>query len=146
MRKPVVLVTVMAGILVACLMTTSGSAAPRTATPKPETYSVIQIGDEMKVIKKSELAALKKSAAEDYKRAMKEYKETKKEAAKNKDKATDKPALEKPVQQKIVIKKTFKTEQEANTWMENHLQSQKDEPKTGKTDKTDKTDKKAVAQ
>ena len=149
MRKPVVLLTAMAGMLVACLMIKSGNAAPRTPVPRAETYSVVQIGDEVKVVKKSELAALKKSAAEDYKRAMKEYKDAKKEAAKNKDKSTDKPALEKPIQQKIVVKKTFKNEDEAKAWVETHLRSQKDEPKTGKSDKTDKTekaDKKAAAQ
>ncbi len=147
MRKPVLALTAMAGMFVVCLMNTSGSMAgtKRAATPKTETYAVVQIGEDVKVIRKSELATLKKSNAEEYKRAMKEYKDAKKEAAKSKDKATDKPALEKPVQRKIVdvAKKTFKTEQEANTWMENHLDSKKDQPKT---DKADKTDKKAAAQ
>lgn len=149
MRKSIVFVTAMAGMFVACLMIASVSAATKraaaTATPKAETYSVVQIGDDIKVVKKSELAALKKSNTEEYKKAVKEYNAAKKEAAKSKDK--DKPALEKPVKRKIVdlAKKTFKTEQDANTWMENNLQSKKDEPKTDK--KTDtKTEKKAQAQ
>ncbi len=112
----------------------------KTATPKVETYSVVQIGDEAKVVKKSELVGLRKTAAEDYKRAVKDYNTAKKEATKSKDK--DKSAPEKPVKRKIVdlAKKTFKTEQEANTWLDNYLQ----EPK--KDDSKSKTDKKAAAQ
>jgi hypothetical protein len=145
MRKTFVLATAIAGMFVACLMIATGNAAPakRAAAPKTETYSVIQVGEDIKVIKKSDLAALKKSNAEDYKRAMKEYNDAKKEAAKSKDKAADKTAIEKPVKQKIVdlAKKSFKTDQEATTWMENHLDSKKDQPKTDK-----KTEKKAAAQ
>ena len=53
----------------------------------------------------------------------------------------DKSPLEKPVKRKIVdlAKKTFKTEQDANTWLDNYLQ----EPK--KDDSKSKTDKKAAA-
>jgi hypothetical protein len=147
MRKSVVLVTAMAGVLVACLMTTFGSAATKraSATTKVETYSVVQDGDELKIIKKSELAKLKKDAAQKYKEELKQYNDAKKEAVKSKDKGADKPALEKPVKHTIVAKKTFKTEQEAKTWMENQLDSKKDDPKADK--KADsKTEKKAAAQ
>jgi len=147
MKKPARFVTVLAGAIVACMVMASASfAAPprsagKAATPKVETYSVVQIGDEAKVVKKSELASLRKTAAEDYKRAVKDYNTAKKEAAKSKDKDKDKSAPEKPVKRKIVdlAKKTFKTEQEAGTWLDNYLQ----EPK--KDDSKSKTDKKAAA-
>jgi len=126
-------------------MASASVAAPKTGkatTTKPETYAVVQIGDEAKVVKKSELVTLRKTATEDYKRAVKDYGTAKKEAAKSKDKDKDKTPLEKPVKRKIVdlAKKTFKTEQEAGTWLDNYLQDPK------KDDAKSKTDKKAAAQ
>jgi hypothetical protein len=149
MWKPAAFVTATASLLVACLMSTPASAVgkrDKNATPKAETYSVVQVGDEMKVISKSALADLRKQLAKQYKDDMKQYKAAMKEAAKTKDKGADK-APEKPVQTKIVnlAKKTFKTEQEAKTWLENHADASKDQPKTdGKT--ATKTDKKPAAQ
>ena len=148
MWKPAVFVTAMAGLLVAGLMITPAGAVgkrDKSATPKAESYVVVQIGDEMSIVKKSDLAKMKKDAAQKYKDEVKQYNDAKKEAAKNKDKGTDKAALEKPVKPKIAVKKTCKTEEEAKTWLENHQDAGKDQPKTsGKA--TAKSDAKPAAQ
>ena len=148
MRKPAVFVIAMAGMLVTCLMLSNAVAAAKraagTATPKAESYSVVQIGDEMSVVKKSELVKLRKDVAQKYKEDMKQYKAAMKEAAKSKDKGADK-APEKPIQSKIVVKKTFKSEDEAKTWLANHVDAKQDQPKTGSKAEA-KTDKKPAPQ
>jgi hypothetical protein len=136
-------------MLVAFLMITSASVLAKggkSAAPKAESYLVVQIGDDMSVVKKSDLAKLKKDAAQKYKDEMKQYNDAKKEAAKNKDKGADKAALEKPLKPKIVVKKTCKTEEEAKNWLADHVDGNKDQPKTGSSKAPAKTDAKPVAQ
>ena len=53
---------------------------------KAEPYVVVQTGDDLQVMTRSEFIAAKKSAAEKYKQDMKDYKEAKKQAAKSKEK------------------------------------------------------------
>jgi hypothetical protein len=115
--------------LIAGLLTTAGNAAgtagtkhttdkhsDKSAAPKNETYAVVQIGDEMRVIRKSELTGLKKSTAEEDKKAKKDYDEAKKAAKTKEEKAElGKP----PASRKVIVKKqAFKTEQEANDWID----------------------------
>jgi hypothetical protein len=96
------------------------NAAPaRAATPKApagahtpktnETFIVVQIGDDKKIIHASELTTEKKRVADDYKKAMDDYKTAHK---------TDKNA-EKP--KKLIVKKlpkTFKTQQDAQDYLD----------------------------
>lgn len=114
-----------AGMLTASLLTAAGHAATATAkrsvkraekgaAAKNETYAVVQVGDQMRVIRKSGLAALKKSTAEEDKRRRKAYDEEKRTA-----KGDDRADLGKPpVNRKVVVlKQPFKTEQEARDWL-----------------------------
>ena len=48
-------------------------SADKAAAAKPETYDVVKIGDEVQIIRKSDLASLRKSTAEEDKKAKKEY-------------------------------------------------------------------------
>ena len=130
MKKLALLLTGM--IVCAWLATGGGSSAfgqrtPKTST-KTETYAVIQIGEEIKVVPGSQLASEKKRVAEDYKREMKAYQDSKKEAGKGKDKVE----IPKPVQKKVkVLKSSCKNQKEAIEYREKLLQD-KDEPKTKK--------------
>ena len=58
-------------------------AANKAATAKPKLYTVVQVGDDIKVIEKSELTNLRKTTAEEDKKAKKKYDEDKKAAAKS---------------------------------------------------------------
>ena len=140
MKSPVRLATAVAVMFLAGFWAVSSSGAvpkrttDQTAKPKVETYSVVQIGEEVKVVKKSELTTLRKSIATEDKQAAKAYEEAKKASGKDKDKDKNNSELVKPVKRKIkVLKGSLKTEQEANDWMEKHLQQQeKDGPKAKK--------------
>jgi hypothetical protein len=122
MKRPMKLFAAVAVVLLAGLWTaTSDGAVPKRTekgAPKPELYTVIQVGDEAQVIKKSELTNLRKTIAEEDKQKKKDYDEAKKAAAKSKEK-TDlgKPPLKRTVK---VLKDSFKTEEEAKDWMEKH--------------------------
>jgi hypothetical protein len=134
MNKSVRLASVLAAALIAGLWTTASVAAPKhaekSATPKPELYTVVQIGDEVQVIKKSELTNLRKTTAEEDKKAKKDYDEAKKSAAKSKDKSDlGKPPVKRSVK---VLKDSLKSEQDAQEWMEKHPVQKKDDVKTGK--------------
>ena len=84
------------------------------AAAKNETFSVVQVGDEVQVIKKSELTNLKKTTADEDKRRRKQYDDAKKEAVKNKDHADPGKA---PVKRLVkLLRSSFKTEQEATDW------------------------------
>jgi len=123
MKKLALLLTGM--IVCAWLATGGGSSAfgqrtkpaPKTTT-KAETYVVIQIGEEIKVVPGSQLASEKKRVAED----------SKKEAGKGKDKVE----IPKPLQKKVkVLKSSCKSEKEAIEYRDKLLQD-KDEPKPKK--------------
>ena len=114
-------------------------SSPRSPSPsrgaptQPETFDVIKIGDDFKVIRHSELAGLKKSTADDYKKDMKAYQDAKKELAKSKDK--DKSAMPtKPVKHTPqLLKGSLKTQEDADAWLAKHLEEKKDAPKSPKT-------------
>jgi hypothetical protein len=130
------LALLLAGMIVCAWLATGGGSsafgqrtkpAPKTTT-KAETYAVIQIGEEIKVVPGSQLASEKKRVAEDYKREMKAYQDSKKEAGKGKDKVE----IPKPVQKKVkVLKSSCKSEKEAIEYRDKLLQD-KDEPKPKK--------------
>jgi hypothetical protein len=144
MTKPMRLATALITILLAGLVTVAADGATGTHHPakqaaaKVESYVVMKDGENVRVAKKSELAAAKKKALDDYKAAQKSYQEARKGAGKSTSgksadaaKAHDKP--EKPVKRTVVdlAKKSFKTEEDAKAWLEEYQQKQ-DENKTGK--------------
>jgi hypothetical protein len=121
-------------VLVAGLLTTVGQGAvggrrAEQSTPaKTETYVVVQVGDELRVIPKSQLKDLQKSTADEDKQNSKKYDDDKKAAMKKKEKF-DQP---KPVKRSVkTLKSGLKTEQDAEAFKEKHLQ-EKETSKTGK--------------
>ena len=69
------------------------------AAAKTETYAVVRIGDDVQIVKKSDLANLKKTTAEEDKKAKKDYDDAKKAAKSKEDKADlGKP----PVKRKVI--------------------------------------------
>ena len=99
----------------------------RTGGPavKAEQYVVVQNGDDLEVMTRSEFLALKKSATEKYKQDMKDYKEAVKQAKKNKEKFDGpKPVKVEPKQ----VGSSYKTKEEADTACEKRKRD-KDEGK-----------------
>ena len=93
--------------------------APAGGT-RGELYSVIRIGDEVKVIRKADVAQEKKTAANKYKADLKAYQDAKKAAAKNKDEATE---LKKPIKPIVkVLKESLKSKTEADDYRNNYLE------------------------
>ena len=66
------------------------AVATKPAAPK-ETFDIIKVGEEMKVVSATELATMRKKAAADHKKAMDEYEKAKKEAEAAKKPFTQKP-------------------------------------------------------
>jgi hypothetical protein len=103
-------------LALATLGSLSTAYAARDKQPKPgiakaDTWAVVQIGDEVKIIKSSELKNLQKTAKEEYEQDMKAYKEAQKESSKSKDKVS----VPKPVKHSPrILKRSCKTEQDAN--------------------------------
>jgi hypothetical protein len=130
MKKSAQLAMGVTVVLLASLLTATGNGAgnrkstekhaAKTATPKNETYTVVQIGDDIKVVKKSELTTLQKTTTEEDKKTLKAYEDAKKEAKKNHEKY-DAP---KPLPRKVkkLSSKPFKTIEEANEWKDNFVQ------------------------
>ena len=75
---------------------------------------MVNVDGNFKVVSKSELATMKKDAAEGYKQALKDYAKAKKEAAKNKQKFND----PKPAKSTIKTAGSFATKEQADE----HLQ------------------------
>jgi len=138
MKSLLVSAIAIASMLILSAAGTPGLAAsPRSPSPsrsgstKAEAYSVVKIGDEVKVIKKSDLSGLKKSTADEDKKDLKAYQDAKKEFSKSKDKSA---MPKKPVKRSVhVLKSSLKTQQEAEAWMSKYLEGKKDGPKAGKT-------------
>jgi hypothetical protein len=134
MKKPVLLLMLVLMAVVASLAASAGNGAePRAAkakaaAPKVESYVVVQIGDEVKVVTKSELKNLTKTVRDEDKKRKEDYEKDKKTAAKNKEKF-DTP---KPSTRKVTKLKEFKSEQEANDWLEKHPRGKEEEGKTAK--------------
>lgn len=105
----------------------SADDKPKGATPAPRgaaakdkeaardesggTYSVVQIGNEVKVVKDSEVKALRDKVDEDFKKTLAAYEEAKKAAAKTKKKFAD-PKPTKPVFKSIAT--ALKSIEDAN--------------------------------
>jgi hypothetical protein len=99
-----------------------------TPTVKAEPYLVVQTGDDLQVMTRSEFLALKKSAKEKYKQELTQYNQDKKDAAKKKEKFDGpKPLKVEPKQ----IGATFKTKDEADAFCE----KRKREREEGKSEK-----------
>jgi hypothetical protein len=75
-------------------------------------YSVVQVGDNVKVVKTSEVASLREKVNEDFKKGMKSYEDAKKEAQKQKKKFNDTKPV-KPVFKEVAT--ALKTEEAANS-------------------------------
>jgi hypothetical protein len=110
-------------------------------------YAVVKIGPAMKVVKSTEIAALKTKVTTDHDKAMKEY-----ESAKKKAEADKKPFNgQMPVAQDVVVvKQDFKTMAEAEAFVKKEMEAKKkgadpmkkDAPAAHPTDKPHPTDKK----
>jgi acetylglutamate synthase len=97
----------------------SDSADAKAATQKKELYMVIQVGDDISVIPKSQLTEENKRVAQEYKEELKTYEQAKKEAVKKKEK------LEQPKPTKHlvkILKNGLKSEQEADDWKSKYLE------------------------
>lgn len=104
----------------------TGGSSKKTASTKPkkdtekksssgaDMFSVLQVGEEYQVASKDELDSLKKKIDEDYKKELDDYNEAAKAARKEKQKL-DTP---RPTKQKVVVKKKFKTKDEADAYLE----------------------------
>jgi hypothetical protein len=84
---------------------TGGTGAAKTGKTAPEVFAVVQIGDEIKVIRNADILTETKKVTEDYKRDMKKWQE---------DKKSD-PKAEKPKKLTLkVLKRSIKTKEEAD--------------------------------
>ena len=91
---------------------------------------MVKIGDEVQIIRKSDLASLRKSTAEEDKKAKKDTTRPRRPLrAKRK-----RPhwASRRSRRKVIVLQGSFKTEDDAKDWLEKHPQGQEGETKTGK--------------
>ncbi|MEN6406367.1 MAG: hypothetical protein ABFC77_07845 [Thermoguttaceae bacterium] len=125
---------VLMGVLAGPTFAAGARHAPHKAVgaaTKVETFVIVQVGDEVKVVPKSGLIELQRTINDTFKQDTKTYQEAKKEATKNKEKF-DQPKPVKPVVKKL--KEGIKNEQEANqeaAKFQDKLASQKkDHPST----------------
>jgi hypothetical protein len=126
---------VMAALVVSSVLAAPGrmgaAAAGRPGAKgtgsKAELYAVVQIGDEIKVISKSEVNAEKDRLRKQFTQDKKTYEDAKKEAAKNKEKF-DEPKPESRNYTLRVLKSSCKTEQEANDYRDKRLQEEESKP------------------
>ena len=95
-----------------------------------ETYAVVQVGEDIKVVSSSEKATLKKKADEDYKADLKKYNEDKKGKNNHDTSASKKP--DKKDYDIKVLKASFKTQEEAQKFADEKIK----EREKGGTKKT----------
>jgi len=114
-------ITLLMALVVAMVATTSLLPAQRKGSErkdKPASYAVVQIGNDVKVVKADQLSSLKKQVRDEYAKAQKNYQAAKKAAAKQKRKFEG----EKPVRKKLkVLSNHLKSEAAANEAMQKHL-------------------------
>ncbi len=134
MKKSARLAAAVVAVLVASLWTAAaGAQVParypgKAASPKTERYAVVQIGDETRVVRQSELSSLQKSVEETYRRDLKAYQEAKKTAGKNKDTAD---GFAKPVKNTVkALKKSLKSMEDAEAWREKFLEEKEGKSKS----------------
>jgi hypothetical protein len=83
---------------------------------RPETYAVVQVGDELQVVTKSEADSLKKNKSAEYKTAMKAYTDAKRATGKSKDKTSIPKPPDKHSFAVVVLRTSIKTQGEAETY------------------------------
>lgn len=86
------------------------SQSPKPPQAKPTIYSVVKVGEEVKVVEKSTVSELKKQLASDYKEAVATWTKAKKDAAKAGE-TFDEPKPSKPAFK--VLAATVKTLEQA---------------------------------
>jgi len=132
MKKPAMLATVIVASLLVSLATTS-SGAPAQKAAKVDLFAVVQIGEEIKVVRKSELTSLPKTVAEEDKKRQKAYEDSKKGKGAGKD--VDQYQMPKPVKRSVrILKNSLKTEQDAREWKEKFLEEREGTKTSKKTD------------
>ncbi|MGA2798387.1 MAG: hypothetical protein ABSE63_12465 [Thermoguttaceae bacterium] len=110
------------------------SASTKT-TPgaKNETYYVVQIGEDIKVVTNTEKTSIKKKSEDDYKSDLKKYNDAKKDK-----KNADANSLKKPDRKDYDVKvfpKTFKTQDEAQKFADDKIK-ERDKGNAKKTTNT----------
>jgi hypothetical protein len=96
----------------------TAATAAKAAAQRKEVYMVVQIGDDISVIAKSQQNEEQKRVALQYKDELKAYEQAKKEATKNKEKGE----LVKPVKHIVkILKNGLKSQQEAEAWKAKYL-------------------------
>jgi hypothetical protein len=109
---------------------TQAHAKTTTAANKNESYSVVQIGEDIKVITSTEKTTLTKKAEDDYKKDLKNYQDAKKD--KNNHEAN---ALKKPDHKDYtvkILKANFKTQDDAQKFADDKIK-ERDKGATKKT-------------
>jgi len=99
--------------------------APVKKGSKGDTYSVIQVGDEVRVVKSSEVLEVRKDLAREYSEALRSYSEAQKEARKAKQKFT----TPKPKRKNFrLIKSSLATEAMAEAYKEKYANKSSRKP------------------
>ena len=102
--------------------------AAKPAPAKAETYAIVKVGEEMKVVSATDLAAMQKKAEADHKKAMEEFDKAKKDAETAKKPFTTKP----PVAMAITVEHgDFATKEAADAELAK-MKAAKDKEKAGK--------------
>lgn len=104
----------------------------RGASPKNEACCVVQVGEDVKAIRKSELKSLQKSSNDQYQKDLKAFQESKKSGNKGNDNAEPLKKPEKSHYTVKMLKSSFKNLQEAEEWKIKYLENKKDGGKTNK--------------
>ena len=104
------------------------TADAKAAAQRKELYMVVQVGNDVSVIPKSQLTEEKKRIAQQYKEETKSYEQAKREAVKKREKI----ALARPIKHTVkVLKNGLKSQQEADAWKEKFLEDREEHKHTG---------------
>ncbi len=120
--------TLLGGIAGSILLTPASSLAQSKSSKStkkgPDTWAVVQVGDDIKVIHTGEINGAKKKVTDDYNAAMKKYTEEKR----------SNPKADKPVKVKFsVLRRGIKSEEEADDFRDKKL-DEADKKAEAKTD------------
>ena len=125
MKKSVLLFVVVASIAVGSFVVPTGGlayAAPKHSAKSDPTFTVVKIGDDYECIPSASLKDKKKGLADEFKNATKKWQDEKK----------NDPNAEKPVLKTLsVVKKGFKTQEDAKKFIDDLKDKGSD---TGKSD------------
>lgn len=137
MTKPAMLAATIVAFLSVCLAAASTMAAPPPVQKggKAELFAVVQVGDEIRVVRKSEVAGLPKKIADEDKSRQKAYEDFKKNKGKGgaagpgmgmgmgmgMGRGGEQMETTKPAKRSVkVLKNSLKTEQDAKEWKEKY--------------------------